>query len=395
MPGRAIHLVVSKAEGCPILKEGDCWVISNPEVGVLGDARVCAHAICSFFPHLKNLLQVTPKDMALPPMLLRCQGEGCATIFRIETAAPASAQGRPPILAGSAAAPVPVTAPATAVAIGASLPPAVYASKTDVGATRRLERGALAAGNKLKEQGTFLSRIPPHAAVKVIGTAKKVVYKNGQLILDEGVRGDALYIVGDGKVEVVKRSPKDGSETILAVLSDGECFGEMSLLTGEATSAAIRARGEAAIFVLGRKQLDQLLVEVPALNRVFSQLLAARLRTVNTTLESELGRGILGKLSMISMIDLVQTLNASRRTGTLVVTGQQGEAQILFKNGQVSGALLGRMRGEEAFYTAAAWPEGDFCFEQDRTDMAADASIQKETMGLLMETMRRMDEAKK
>lgn len=390
MAARSIHLVVSKADGCPLMKEGDRWVVSNPEIGVIGDARVCAHAICSFFPHIKNLLHVTPKDMALPPMLLRCQGEGCATIFRIEAAAPPGLQAKPPVVAGIPA------APASAVTIGATLPAQIQApTRTDVGATRRLERGAMAAGNKLKEQGTFLSRIPPHAAVKVIGTAKKVVYVNGQLILDEGVRGDALYIVGDGKVEVVKRSPKDGSETVLAVLSDGECFGEMSLLTGEPTSAAIRARGEAAIFVLVRKQLDALLVEIPALNRVFSQLLAARLRTVNTTLESELGRGILGKLSMISMIDLVQTLNASRRTGTLVVTGQQGEAQILFKNGQVSGALLGRMRGEEAFYAVAGWPEGDFCFEQDRTDFAPDAAIQKETMGLLMESMRRMDEAKK
>ncbi|MCW8130573.1 MAG: DUF4388 domain-containing protein [Planctomycetota bacterium] len=395
MNARPISLVVSKADGCSLLKEGDRWVVAAHEVAVVGESKVCAQALCSFYPHLKNLLQITPKDMALPPMLLRCQGEGCSTIFRIEAGLPKQ-PAHPPAAAKPAAPPPPPAGPAP-VTIATPVPgvePAAI-TQSNMGVTRRLERGALAAGSKLQEQGTFLSRIPPHAAVKVVGAARKVVYQNGQLILDEGVRGDSLYIVGDGKVEVHKRSAKDGTETILAVLNTGECFGEMSLLTGEPTSAAVRARGEASIFVLGRKELDELLIQIPELNRIFSQLLAARLRTVNMTLESELGRGILGKLSMISMIDLVQTLNASRRTGTLVLTGSAGEAHVIFKNGAVVGASMGQQKGEEAFYAVVAWPEGDFCFEQDQTEVPPASAIQKETMGLLMESMRRLDEAKR
>jgi len=393
MAGRPVCLIVSKAEGCTLLREGDRWVLDGHDVGVVGQSKICAQALCSFYPHLKNLMNLTPKDMALPPMLLRCQGEGCGTIFRIETVAPATVaaapaarppitQNAPPPPPSSVPAPVPVTEPAGVTTSG-------------IGVTRRLERGALAAGNKLQEQGTFLSRIPPHASVKVIGAARRVPYVNGQLVLDEGVRGDSLYIVGDGKVEVIKRSPKDGSETILAVLSTGECFGEMSLLTGEPTSAAVRSRGDAVIFVLVRAELDKLLVQIPELNRVFSQLLAARLRTVNMTLESELGRGILGKLSMISMIDLVQTLNGSRRTGRLVLTGQGSEAHVIFNNGTVAGAVLGDLKGEEAFYGVVCWPEGDFCFEQDQTEVPSGAEIKKDMMGLLMESMRRIDEQKR
>lgn len=395
MAARPICLIVSKAEGCTLLREGDRWVLDGHEVGVVGQSKICAQALCSFYPHLKNLLSITPKDMALPPMLLRCQGEGCGTIFRIEPVAPATVAVAAPAARLSQTQAAPLPQPPPQVPAPAAVPEPAGATASGIGVTRRLERGALAAGNKLQEQGTFLSRIPPHASVKVVGAAKRVPYVNGQLVLDEGVRGDSLYIVGDGKVEVIKRSPKDGSETILAVLSTGECFGEMSLLTGEPTSAAVRSRGDSVIFVLVRAELDKLLVQIPELNRVFSQLLAARLRTVNMTLESELGRGILGKLSMISMIDLVQTLNGSRRTGRLVLTGQGSEAHVIFNNGTVAGAVLGDLKGEEAFYGVVCWPEGDFCFEQDQTEVPPGAEIKKDMMGLLMESMRRIDEQKR
>ena len=353
---RILTLRVSKTDGCSVVKAGDCWTVSGAEVCPQRNAKLCAPALYSLFPHLQSVAQLAPQGRAMPAMLLRCHNPGCGTFFVLDvalTAAPEAAQ---------------------------------------VCVTRRLERGALAAGAMLKEAGTFLSRMGQEDAAKLVSACEKKDFKNGEVLLAAGARGERLYLVGEGQVEVVRCSPKDGSETILAVLGTGECFGEMSLLTGEPTSASVRARSDGTVHSVGRHELDELLVQLPQLNGVFSHLLAARLRAVNVTLESELGRGILGKLSMISMIDLVQTLNASRRTGTLVLAGSGQEAQVVFRDGNIVGATLGARKGPEAFFDVSVWPDGDFCFEQQRTEIPPDADIKMNTMSLLMESMRRMDE---
>jgi hypothetical protein len=137
-----------------------------------------------------------------------------------------------------------------------------------------------------------------------------------------------------------------------------------------------------------------MLMRRPVLSREFSKLLAERLKASNQSLQSELSRGILGKLSMIALVDLVQTLNQSRRTGTLVLTNAGEEARLGFRNGALVAATLGDIQGEEVFYKTVCWPDGDFCFEQ--TEPAADApgKVKTDIMGLMMEGMRRMDEAR-
>src|SRR6185295_12964106 len=102
----------------------------------------------------------------------------------------------------------------------------------------------------------------------------------------------------------VARQGKGGEETILVTLGAGECFGEMSILTGDVTTAEVRARGKATILSIHKDNLETLLVKRPGLSREFSKLLAGRLKATNSSLESELSRGVLGKLSMIPLLDL-------------------------------------------------------------------------------------------
>ncbi|MCX7804733.1 MAG: DUF4388 domain-containing protein, partial [Planctomycetota bacterium] len=201
-----------------------------------------------------------------------------------------------------------------------------------------------------------------------------------------------LYIVGEGEVEVVRLSQDDRSEVVLATLGKGECFGEMSLLTGEPTSATVRSRGHSTVLLLNRERLESLLGGHPELGRAFSKLLADRLKATNVSLESELDRGIMGKLSLINIVDLIQTLNASRRTGTLTVSRRGVSAVLSFRDGRLVGARVGDEEGEEAFYGLMAWPDGDFCFEQG--EIRGEGNIRTDTMGLLMEGLRRLDEAR-
>ena len=50
----------------------------------------------------------------------------------------------------------------------------------------------------------------------------------------------------------VTRLGKDGREVILALLNEGDFFGEMSLIDGDARSANVIALGNTKVFTLNR-----------------------------------------------------------------------------------------------------------------------------------------------
>jgi len=260
--------------------------------------------------------------------------------------------------------------------------------------TRRLERGSDSAKILVRKQGPFLSRLPKELASELVSECTMRQYGDGQIILMQGVVGEHLYLVGEGLVEVARQG-KNGEETVLVTLNVGECFGEMSILTGDTTTAEVRARGSAAILSIHKDKLEPLMMKRPALSREFSKLLAGRLKATNVSLESELARGVLGKLSMIPLLDLVQALSQGRRTGTLVLNYTGKQARLGFRKGNMVTATMGDVLGEEAFYSVVCWADGDFCFEAQTEPKDNDAGkIGLDLMGLMMEGMRRMDEKK-
>ena len=57
------------------------------------------------------------------------------------------------------------------------------------------------------------------------------VYQDGQVIIRQGEKGDCMYVILDGQVEIV--TEKDGHEMRLAVRNAGDFFGEMAIFERE------------------------------------------------------------------------------------------------------------------------------------------------------------------
>lgn len=71
---------------------------------------------------------------------------------------------------------------------------------------------------------------------KLLGASRMLIYEPGEMIVPEGVFGDRLYILFNGKVRIVKnKSPIATLEQI------GDLFGELSLLSDEIRSASVLA----------------------------------------------------------------------------------------------------------------------------------------------------------
>jgi CRP-like cAMP-binding protein len=69
---------------------------------------------------------------------------------------------------------------------------------------------------------------------------------------------------------------KNGNSIPVATLSSGNCFGEMSLLTGERRSATVRAQGDCYVMEIDKNVMGEVIRDAPECLRQLSEILATR-----------------------------------------------------------------------------------------------------------------------
>ena len=328
--------------------------LSNPRGG-----KICAQAICSVFPRLQMLMRDLAAGAPLPRDLLFCTGPECYASFRLEEPTPSDQSG-------------------------------IFASPF---MRRKNDHVLLSEGEAKKKPVPFLKRmsLDLYDELLFIGTKKK--YADRATIMRQGVVAQQLLILTHGMASVVVR--RDGEEKLIGSVGEGDFFGEYSLLTGVASDFEARAVGDCTVLAIDKKEFYQFVLKRPALFHLVAKMVSEKFKAAAVTVESELSRGILGKLSMIPLADFVQTLCQSRRTGTLVIHYRTKQALIVFLNGAVVSAVSGKHQGEEAFYRVLTWQDGEFCFEPSEpfeVKPDRDGAIKIDTMRLMMEGMRRVDE---
>lgn len=236
----------------------------------------------------------------------------------------------------------------------------------------------------------IFSPLPGPSLAKIVPFLQRRPVEAATDIIRQGDVGQSLFIITKGEVLVVREGGQLGEE-VLATLSEGECFGEMSLISGEPISATIRAKSPTTLLVLSKEDFTSLLLDNPSLNLYFTKLLTQRLQQTNSRIMDMLDRGIQGNVKTFGIPELIQTLALNRRTGTLIIMDKHTKAEVHFQKGSVAEVALEHLEGEEAFYRLLEWDEGQFQFEPGEIVPTA-RKITKDTMQLLMEGLRRLDE---
>ncbi|MBI3996032.1 MAG: cyclic nucleotide-binding domain-containing protein [Candidatus Omnitrophica bacterium] len=129
----------------------------------------------------------------------------------------------------------------------------------------------------------ILKRVPVFASCTdeqlhlIADRTRLVEYKKGECIYREGDAADAFYIVSSGRLRIFSQA--SGEEKTMAVLHNGDSFGEISLLTGETHSATVQALNDALVLQLQKKDFDEVINRIPSLVLYLSRVLSKRLRT--------------------------------------------------------------------------------------------------------------------
>ncbi len=110
----------------------------------------------------------------------------------------------------------------------------------------------------------------------------------GEYVFREGELGTEMYILHEGKVEILQTV--GGEEKVLAVLEKGDFFGEMSILEDLPRTASARVSADAKLLQISSATFSQMLRDNPEIAVRMMRKLSRRLREADRQLQEAFSR---------------------------------------------------------------------------------------------------------
>jgi len=99
-----------------------------------------------------------------------------------------------------------------------------------------------------------------------------ITYRSGEVIFNEGDRGDRMFYILNGRVGVEK------SGKFIAILEKGNYIGELSFLLGMPRSATVKAIEDTEVLTIDFQNIERLASEMPELIREILRQMALRVQ---------------------------------------------------------------------------------------------------------------------
>jgi len=120
-------------------------------------------------------------------------------------------------------------------------------------------------------------------------TEKKLHFKERDIIFKEfGEGAKEMYFIDSGRVKIVKKV--GDTEATLAILDEGDFFGEMSLITGNNRSASAIAHTDCKVHTMDKETFEYNLTNDIKFTRKILETLAHRLEETDMNLKRHIQR---------------------------------------------------------------------------------------------------------
>jgi cAMP-dependent protein kinase regulator len=122
----------------------------------------------------------------------------------------------------------------------------------------------------------IFSEVEREVFVRIVQEIDVARFDTGEIILSEGERGDAFYLIAHGSARVVKTG-FDAESVDLATLTAGDFFGEFAYLAGTPRSASVVAAEPLEVLRFTRRALATIEQNYPEVRKTLEAFYHARL----------------------------------------------------------------------------------------------------------------------
>ena len=146
----------------------------------------------------------------------------------------------------------------------------------------------------LMSETILFAGLDDDALAKVVEAGRDLEMLRGDVLFREGDDPDELFVVVSGRIAIANKSI-DGRESMVALMEEGDLFGEMGLFDGRGRSAEARALETSVVTAVPYVQVRSLYEDDPALLWRVVAMLAGRLRTMDAALADSVFLDVTGR----------------------------------------------------------------------------------------------------
>lgn len=198
----------------------------------------------------------------------------------------------------------------------------------------------------------LFSMLTESQAISVADAVVKRRFKRGEVIVEQGKKSNALFILLNGRARVVTADSR-GREVILATLQPGDHIGEMSLIDNEPHSATVRAEVQTDVLILGRVEFARCLPENTSMAYAVMKGLVQRLRQADRKIESLALMDVYGRVARV-LLEFAQ----EDRSGRMVIRDRVSRQDVAKMIGASREMVSRVMKGLEIDGYIVPMPEG-------------------------------------
>lgn len=175
----------------------------------------------------------------------------------------------------------------------------------------------------------YFSELDPETVDRICQVSPEHRLKPGDVLVEQGSPGEAMYVVIEGGFEVVR--VESGERTVLGHVDPGEVVGEMAMLEDAEHGATATASAPSRVIEIGRGTFDDLMAR-PGTALAMLHTVTARLRASEAAIREHARLAALGTLAAGLMHEVNNPTsaarNAVRKVAGLLETRRRLEAEL-------------------------------------------------------------------
>ena len=140
----------------------------------------------------------------------------------------------------------------------------------------------------------LFKELRPDELARLANESSRESLRRGDVVFREGDEPDRLYVVIQGRIAISKRSI-DGREAVVALVEDGDLFGEMGFFLPLGRSAEARALEPSTLLAVAFAPVRQIYEERPELLWGVVSMLADRVRIMDDVLADSVFLDVTGR----------------------------------------------------------------------------------------------------